>query len=95
MIKNALEASEEYESIYVTIKTNDNQCSINISNSKVIPYKMQDKIFNKGYSTKGNGRGLGTYGSKLLINKYLNGNITFSSGKDIGTTFRIVLPKEV
>jgi len=54
----------------------------------------QAKLFGKGTSTKGKGRGFGTYGSKLLLNKYLNGDLNFYSKEYIGTEFTILLPKE-
>ena len=36
--------------------------------------------------------GLGTYGSRLLTERYLGGEIGFESAGATGTTFRVSLP---
>ena len=52
--------------------------------------KVKSRIFNKLFSTKpSSGRGLGTYGVKLLTEKYLKGKIEFTSEKGEGTFFYI------
>jgi sensor histidine kinase regulating citrate/malate metabolism len=50
------------------------------------------KIFKKTFSTKGSGRGLGTYSAKLLTEKFLKGRMYFESNADIGTIFYAVYP---
>jgi sensor histidine kinase regulating citrate/malate metabolism len=49
------------------------------------------QVFQRSFSTKGKNRGTGTYESKLLVSRYLKGEISFTSNKD-GTTFQIRLP---
>lgn len=92
IIKNALEASNKSEKIRIRVYENQNLLVIEVKNNKVIPVEEQRNIFSKGYSSKGTGRGLGTYGSKLLLNKYLNGDLTFLSNNEQGTTFFIKVP---
>jgi sensor histidine kinase regulating citrate/malate metabolism len=53
---------------------------------------VQLQIFVRSYSTKGKGRGLGTYAMKLFTEKYLGGRIDFESRPETGTTFRVELP---
>lgn len=55
-----------------------------------IPKEIGEKIFEKGFSTKGSGRGVGLYHTKQLIES-LGGTITFDSEKDIGTSFVVSL----
>jgi sensor histidine kinase regulating citrate/malate metabolism len=51
-------------------------------------------MFNKGNSIKGKGRGLGIYGGKYILNKYLGGDLEYTSLENEGTTFYILIPKE-
>lgn len=55
-----------------------------------IPDEIKDRIFEKGFSTKGPGRGVGMYHTKQLVES-LGGTITFVSEKDIGTSFMVSL----
>ncbi|AJA46880.1 response regulator [Clostridium pasteurianum DSM 525 = ATCC 6013] len=91
MLKNALEASEN-EMIKVTIKEVKNFIEISVDNKKYIPRKVQLQIFKRHFSTKGEGRGLGTYSMKLIGEFYLKGYIKFTSDEEKGTTFIFGLP---
>ncbi|MCT4593677.1 MAG: ATP-binding protein [Anaeromicrobium sp.] len=95
LLKNALEANETGQGIEIQIKQEDRFYEIHVHNVEVIPEKVKKELFRKGHSTKGKGRGIGIYGSKLLLNKYLNGDVTFVSEEEIGTTFIVKIPKEV
>ena len=55
-----------------------------------IPEEIGQRIFEKGFSTKGTGRGVGLYHTKQLIES-LGGTISFDSQKDIGTCFVVSL----
>ena len=55
-----------------------------------IPDEIKDRIFEKGFSTKGTGRGVGMYHTKQLVES-LGGTISFESEKDIGTSFMVLL----
>jgi sensor histidine kinase regulating citrate/malate metabolism len=54
--------------------------------------EVQRQVFKRSFSTKGKGRGLGTYSMRLLTERHLNGEITFTSDQVSGTTFAVVLP---
>jgi len=49
-------------------------------------------LFQRSFSSKGSGRGLGTYSMKLFGEKYLDGEVSFESDRIKGTTFTISLP---
>jgi sensor histidine kinase regulating citrate/malate metabolism len=50
------------------------------------------QIFQRSFSTKGSGRGIGTYSMKLLTEQYLGGEILVESSQENGTTFTVVIP---
>ena len=45
------------------------------------------QVFQRSFSTKGSGRGLGTYSMRLLTEHYLRGSVGFTSSAAEGTTF--------
>ena len=74
------------------LKKNDN---VNISitdNGYGISKTDMQKIFEPSFTTKTSGMGLGLSMIKSIITAY-NGNITFSSKSNVGTTFNITFPK--
>ncbi|UCF96624.1 MAG: hypothetical protein JSV89_15805 [Spirochaetaceae bacterium] len=91
-VKNALEAAPK--SSLVTIGFGGSSAAIRFSvhNHGTIDEAVQTSIFRRYYSTKGRGRGLGTYSMKLLTEEYLGGEVFFESSDDAGTTFTFVIP---
>jgi signal transduction histidine kinase len=57
-----------------------------------MPRDVQLQVFQRFFSTKGAGRGLGTYSIRLLTERYLKGNVSFTSSPEEGTTFRVCYP---
>ena len=57
-----------------------------------MPPEVQLQVFNRSFSTKGNGRGIGTYSIKLLCERYLKGKVSFVSSAEQGTIFKVTLP---
>ena len=51
------------------------------------PVDAQLQIFQRSFSTKGSGRGVGTYSIKLLGEQYLRGRVGFTSSETDGTAF--------
>ena len=94
MIKNALEASEEEETVTVGATQRNNHLRFWVHNPGHIPRETQLQIFERSYTTKGRGRGLGTFSMKLLGENYLGGKVNFSSEEETGTTFWIDLPMD-
>ena len=93
MVKNALEASSSGESVLVGCERDgDSQVSFWVQNSQVMPAEVQLQVFNRSFSTKGKGRGLGTYSTKLLCERYLKGKVFFVSSPERGTIFKATLP---
>ncbi|WP_319764167.1 HAMP domain-containing sensor histidine kinase [Maridesulfovibrio sp.] len=92
MVKNALEASNPGETITIGCRKKDKEVIFWGHNNAVMPDKIQRQMFKRAFSTKGEGRGMGTYSMKLLVEKYLGGKISFESTQEIGTVFSIALP---
>lgn len=89
MVKNALEATSDDEKVFLTCMENDGLCVFSVNNPNFMPSSVQFQVFQRSFSTKGTGRGIGTYIMKLFGEKYLNGNVWFTSSEDEGTTFNI------
>ncbi len=94
MIKNALEASNQSDVVSVSAgyDKKKGKAQVSVQNPQVIPKNDQLKLFQKSFSTKGRGRGWGTYSIKILTEKYLQGEVKFVSDKERGTIFTIIIP---
>jgi hypothetical protein len=95
LTKNALEASRVGEKITLSISEQNSQIVFNIHNQAFIPRNIELQIFQRSFSTKGTGRGVGTYSVKLLTEKYLSGEASFKTDEKLGTTFTVKIPKEI
>lgn len=96
MVKNALEATEPPERVKLWYECNEQQHIFSVHNPGVIPQQFALQIFKRSFSTKGgSGRGLGTYSMKLFGERYLNGNVSFTTSEEDGTIFSITLPKTI
>lgn len=92
MIINALEASPSDSTILIGARQDGNRVRIEVTNSGEIPREIQLQLFKRSFSTKGtSGRGIGTYSMKLFGERYLGGQVGFSSANG-QTTFYIDLP---
>ena len=87
MIKNALEASEKGGEVKIGCRVIADKIRFFVHNSKAIDPDVQLSIFQRSFSTRGAGRGWGTYSMKLLTEKILGGNVSFVSDPANGTTF--------
>jgi signal transduction histidine kinase len=93
MLLNAFEATAEGGKVRLNTTVNDTDIIWEVWNDAYIPYEIQLRIFQKHFSTKASmGRGMGTHSMKLLGEKYLNGEVTFSSSLEGGTIFSFKHP---
>jgi len=91
MLKNAIEASFNGELVSLTCTKTDEQVIFAIHNERHIPREIQLQLFQRSFSTKGSGRGIGTYSMKLLGEKYLGGQVWFESNPENGTSFYLAI----
>jgi nitrogen-specific signal transduction histidine kinase len=92
LIKNALEASKKGGTVTVGCKLHNTFIDFWIHNDNFIPRNYQLQIFQRSFTTKGVGRGIGTYSIKLLGEKYLKGKVSFTSTEKDGTSFFASFP---
>lgn len=93
LIKNALEATAEHSTVTVTYRTATGGGHLfRVHNPDVMPEQVRLQIFQRSFSTKGAGRGIGTHSVKLFTETYLKGRVSFESREGKGTTFSVELP---
>lgn len=95
MTKNAVEASPRGAMVRLGCEQDGNDLEFWVHNQGCMPENVQLQIFQRSFSTKGAGRGLGTYSIKLLGERYLKGKVSFTSSPEDGTTFRFRCPCNV
>ena len=93
MLKNALEATSAEEKVTLGARGDGNRIELWVQNPGFMPREVQLQVFNRSFSTKGAGRGIGTYSMRLLASKYLGGTVDFTTSEAGGTTFRVRLTR--
>jgi len=92
LIKNALEAVPAGAAVTVSCRRDGEAAVFSVHNPGFMPPEVRDQVFQRSFSTKGAGRGLGTYSIRLLTENYLGGTASFTSDPAHGTTFRVTYP---
>jgi signal transduction histidine kinase len=87
MIKNALEAADPGETVTLGSRRSAEGVEFWVHNPTVMPERIRRQVFKRSFSTKGPGRGLGTFSMRLISERYLGGHVTFTSEPGEGTTF--------
>jgi nitrogen-specific signal transduction histidine kinase len=93
LLKNALESTLPGGNVVVGFECEGQRIKLWVRNSGVIPSDVQMQIFQRSFSTKGKGRGIGTYSIRLLTENYLKGKAGFVSNETEGTIFSVELYK--
>ncbi len=93
MVKNALEATPEGGTVTVRCTNPGDRIRFEVHNPGAMQPDIALQIFKRSFSTKGHGRGLGTYSMRLLGERYLKGRIGFVSDPEKGTLFSATFPR--
>jgi nitrogen fixation/metabolism regulation signal transduction histidine kinase len=96
LVKNATQALEEIENKKIEVTVSDDEDNVIIivaDNGKGISVEDKEKIFEPKFTTKSSGMGLGLGMVKNIVEAY-NGTITFTTENNIGTVFKIIVPKK-
>lgn len=98
LVKNGIQAipenSTKIPKIIVEVREENNSVHIIVTdNGKGISEENKTKIFEPKFTTKSSGMGLGLGMVKNIVETY-NGNITFTSILNEGTTFTVTIPKK-
>jgi len=92
MVKNALEACRAQQTVTVGCSASNGTVDFWVHNPGHMTREVQLQVFQRSFSTKGRGRGLGTYSIKLLTERYLKGQVSFTSTAESGTVFKVHCP---
>ena len=92
MVENACEACSPGETVTVGCRREGDAVEFWVHNPGVMPTGTQLQVFQRSFTTKGPGRGLGTYMMRLLSEHYLGGNVGFRSDAETGTVFTARYP---
>lgn len=95
LVKNALQATDNIRNaeVKVSVKTEEGNVCIHIAdNGAGISEENKSQVFEPKFTTKSSGMGLGLGIIKTIIEAY-DGNITFVSEENVGTTFTVKFPK--
>ncbi len=95
LTQNALEAVSPGETVTLGCTEEGGGIKCWVHNPGVILKDIRLRIFQRSFSTKGPGRGLGTYSVKLLTEKCLGGKADFFTSEADGTTFSIWFPAKI
>ncbi|MCM1246338.1 MAG: GHKL domain-containing protein [Roseburia sp.] len=89
-MESILSASEEGKpkaKMYLSITMRDEEITIEVKNEhEYIPFSVWNQFFERGYSTKGEGRGLGLHHLKSLVKKY-DGEIRVENKEELGSNY--------
>ena len=92
MLKNALEAIPEGEAVTLNCQKDGADLVFSVHNPGVMPRDVQLQLFQRAFSSKGSGRGIGSYSMKLFGEQFLSGKVSFQSNEENGTTFYFKVP---
>ena len=93
MAHNAFEAMPLGGQACVWFELREERPTFVVQNPGCMPPEVADCVFHRSFSTKSDrGRGLGTYGMKVLGETVLGGKVGFTSTWETGTQFFIELP---
>ncbi|MDR3671105.1 MAG: diguanylate cyclase [Holophaga sp.] len=94
LVKNALEATPRGGTVRVWHERRPNRRGFVVENPGVIPEQTASRVFERCFSTKAcQGRGLGSFGAKLLGEQLLGGEVGFAPHGGTSTRFFIWMPE--
>ncbi len=96
LLKNALEAVEAGETVTVSCDSDGpDSLAFHVHNPGVMPEKVRMQMFQRSFTTKGPGRGIGTYSARMLAERFLGGTVMFTSTAEHGTRFSVRIPRDL
>ena len=92
LVKNALEATPPGGVVTIACRQLHAMMECAVRNPGEMPLAVRHQLFQRSFTTKGVGRGLGTWSAKLLGERYLGGRLSFTSSREAGTELVFALP---
>ncbi len=93
ILLNATEAAPPLGGASAGLRVSETQVDFWVHNPGQMERTVQLRVFSRGFSTRGPGRGYGTYQARLVTERYLRGSLKFRSAAGEGTTFTVRLPR--
>lgn len=90
--RNAIEASKRGDRVTLACRAEGGQIVFSVHNPAELDGNARAHVFERSFSTKGPGHGVGAYRTKLIAERCLNGRVGFVSGGHEGTTFYLRFP---
>ncbi|MEE4356511.1 MAG: ATP-binding protein [Desulfococcaceae bacterium] len=92
MTDNAIEFCAPDEKVTLGYESDGKFLTFWVHNPGEMPEAARLQVFQRSFSTRAKGRGLGTYSIRLLSERYLKGSVSFTTSKEKGTVFRARYP---
>lgn len=92
LARNAIEASSRGETVTLTCAVANGWIAFSVHNMAVLDEVVRTHVFERSFTTRGAGRGVGAYRAHLIAERYMNGEMSFVSQQSAGTTFRVKFP---
>lgn len=89
---NAVEATPAGGRVTLSGGVEEGRVVFRVANPGFVPPEVAARVFQRSFTTKGDGRGLGSYGTRLVVERYLRGKVRFTSDPAGGTVAEIILP---
>jgi signal transduction histidine kinase len=93
MALNALEATRAGGKARVDAEVGPAVVTFRVWNAGHIPPALVHRIFQRYFTTRGSGRGNGTWSMKVVGEEFLRGEVGFRTSDAEGTTFWLTLPR--
>lgn len=96
LFQNAIDAVKDNKNAEIQITVFEEQSTLTIiveDNGQGISKDKMDKVFEKGYSTKGDSKGYGLYLVKYHVENLLGGKLYIDSEPGEGSAFIVEIPK--
>jgi signal transduction histidine kinase len=95
MVVNALEATPAGGEVRLSAEERPAGVAFRVWNPGAIPAAVRPRIFQRYFTTKGEGRGQGTFAMRLFGEEHLGGKVSFETSAAGGTTFELLLPRRL
>jgi signal transduction histidine kinase len=93
MALNALEATRPAGRARLDVELSQATVTFRVWNAGAIPAVVTHRVFQRYFTTRGAGRGSGTWSMKIVGEEFLGGQVGFRSAEPGGTLFWITLPR--
>ncbi len=89
LLLNAIEASVRDDTVTLGFSYEQGKVVFYVRNPAVLSPTVKTHVFERSFTTKGSGRGVGLYRAKMIAERYLKGKVWFASQESEGTTFYV------